>query len=114
MGSLRALGLRLAIDKTKELGEHIETANKLVLRRIAEDIVDDAKLAVPVRTGYLKSTIGIQAETIDSVDVGATAPYAGFVEDGTSKMVARPYLRPAVQSQARNFGDLVVQEMERV
>lgn len=54
-----------------------------------------------VRTGLLRSSItwrpGIDAES-PYVDVGSAVEYAAFVELGTSRMGARPYLRPALEA----------------
>lgn len=66
----------------------------------AEIIAVEARRRAPIRTGYLRSSI--QASTTSSgqlygeaqIDVGAY--YGPFVELGTSRMAARPYLRPAV------------------
>lgn len=49
----------------------------------------------PVDTGYLKSTGYIRVNGND-VEVGYEADYASYVEFGTYKMAAQPYLRPAI------------------
>lgn len=51
---------------------------------------------VPVDTGYLSSTISVQATSDTSVMAEATAEYAEYVEYGTYKMSAQPYFAPAV------------------
>jgi HK97 gp10 family phage protein len=62
----------------------------------ASDVKALAKQLVPVRTGYLRSTI--YAKIRDYVaEIGAEATYALFVELGTRHMRARPYLYPALQ-----------------
>jgi HK97 gp10 family phage protein len=60
----------------------------------AEIIYERAIDNCPVDTGYLRSTAFIQ-ETGDDVQIGFEAPYASYVEFGTYKMAAQPYLRPA-------------------
>lgn len=54
-----------------------------------------------VRTGLLRSSItwrpGLDAQS-PYVDVGTAVEYAAFVEIGTSRMGARPYLRPALEA----------------
>lgn len=60
-----------------------------------------AQLGVPVKTGTLQASI-IQSVTRKKLMsfVGEIStkgiPYAGFLEYGTSKMKARPFMRPAV------------------
>jgi len=57
-------------------------------------ICDIARTIVPVRTGFLRSTIGYSADGL-SLELTASAYYAGFVEFGTRRMKAEPYMRPA-------------------
>ena len=65
-------------------------------------VVEEAQLIVPVRTGYLRSTIyGFVVGWY--VEIGAMASYAVFVERGTSRMVARPFLEPAVRMYLWNL-----------
>jgi HK97 gp10 family phage protein len=62
-----------------------------------QEIVIYAQQIVPVRTGFLRSTI--QYTVADGVlIVRATAPYAFWVEFGTRRMRARPYIRPAIDA----------------
>lgn len=52
-----------------------------------------------VRTGRLRNSIawrmGVDAESIYA-DIGSAVLYAPYVELGTSRMEARPFLRPAL------------------
>ena len=68
----------------------------------------DAKRNAPVDTGNLRSAITSMVEQIaaDAMQgqVGAPVEYALFVELGTSKMSAQPYLRPALRN---NFSKVV-------
>jgi HK97 gp10 family phage protein len=54
-----------------------------------------AERLVPVRTGYVKSTIDAPVKQW-VVDVGAEATYAAFVENGTRYMKDQPFIYPAV------------------
>ena len=57
-------------------------------------IAQQAENNCPVDTGYLRSTVFVQ-ENGDDVEIGFEAPYASYVEFGTYKMAAQPFLRPA-------------------
>lgn len=65
-------------------------------------IVDLARQLVPVDTGALKASIRLEPEqpalqmTVKAG--GATAPYAGYVERGTARSPAQPFLTPAVRA----------------
>ena len=63
----------------------------------AADVKALAEKLVPVKTGYLRSTIYAKVQEW-IVNVGADATYAYFVEAGTKYMAARPYLYPAIQT----------------
>ncbi len=63
---------------------------------VGADMVDFAKSVVPIRTGFLHDSI-YHSVTGMTLDFGATADYALFVEFGTCRMGARPFLRPAFE-----------------
>lgn len=69
-------------------------AHELQLR-LAHDVAEEARDRAPRRTGRLAASIGV-ADEGDTVVVQATAPYAAYVELGTRKMRAEPYLMPAL------------------
>lgn len=59
-----------------------------------------------VRTGRLRNSI-TNAHDEDSVYIGTNVEYAAFVEIGTTKMKARPYLRPAATQHTDEYKELV-------
>lgn len=79
----------------------IQARAAAVLPKIAAAIESDAKRFVPVDTGLLKSRIKAdEAATVAGrlvrIRIWARTHYAAYVELGTSKMRAQPYLRPAL------------------
>jgi len=63
-----------------------------------------------IRTGNLKRSIYNRAfERASEVvgAVGATALYAGFLEDGTRRMRARPFLRPAITRNSAQLSRII-------
>jgi HK97 gp10 family phage protein len=62
----------------------------------AADVKALARQMVPVKTGYLQSTIYATVQDW-VVNIGADATYALFVEQGTQHMRAQPFLYPAIQ-----------------
>ena len=91
------------IDGVKEFQNAMERFDSGMQRKVhsflvswAADVKAAARRKVPVRTGYLKSTIyATIREWI--AEIGAEATYAYFVEFGTRYMKAQPYLYPAIQ-----------------
>ena len=70
-----------------------------------------AKKACPVDTGRLRNSIS-WAVLDDSVYIGTNVEYAPYVELGTSKMAARPYLRPAVTDHVDKYKAVVRNELK--
>lgn len=63
------------------------------------EVENAAKVLCPVDTGRLRSSIGLSTFPTANgliVRVGSNVEYAGYVERGTSRMRAQPYLRPAL------------------
>lgn len=66
-----------------------------------------------VRTGRLRNSITYGVDTSEpAVYIGSNVEYAPYVELGTSKMRARPYLKPAVENYAGEYKDLLEQAMK--
>jgi HK97 gp10 family phage protein len=77
----------------------------------AETVKADAERLVPVRTGYLQSTI--YAKSIEwQIEVGAEAAYAAAVEFGTRYSRAKPYLDPAVQAYLPSLERVLLEALD--
>ena len=66
----------------------------------AQTVCESAKSLCPVDTGRLQSSINVQPGGNTAV-ISADTEYAVFVEFGTSKMAAQPYLVPALLSNTQ-------------
>lgn len=100
-------------DDMRRLTADLTTAPKRVqahaveaARKAGMDIQAGAKARVPVDTGFLRNSIstadGWRGNTY-RVEVGPTANYAAYVENGTSRQRAQPYLRPATDAVIPGF-----------
>jgi len=78
------------------------------MREGAKVLLNEARARVPVRTGNLKKSLGINTRTkkgniemyVSPRKGGKYDGYYGlFVELGTKKMSARPFLRPAFEAK---------------
>jgi HK97 gp10 family phage protein len=77
----------------------------------AETVKADAERLVPVRTGYLQSTI--YAKSLEwQIEVGAEAAYAAAVEFGTRYSRAKPYLDPAVQAYLPSLERVLLEALD--
>ena len=61
-----------------------------VTSKYAQIMISEMNSIVPVRTGYLKSTIGSSSDTT-SMQLYVSAEYAGYVNYGTSRQKAQPF-----------------------
>lgn len=77
----------------------------------AADVKALAKQLVPVRTGHLRSSIYAKIQEWVA-EVGAEATYALFVELGTRRMQARPYLYPAIQEHLPRLEEMICEALE--
>lgn len=92
------------------------------LRREAERAVERnarecgavAKSLAPVDTGKLRDSIDARPDGSMAWVVGPHTDYAAYVEYGTSRMAAQPYLTPATERQRSRFIGDMEQIVERV
>lgn len=67
-----------------------------------------------VRTGRLRDSLTYSpAMNEKAVYIGSPVKYASYVEGGTMKMPARPYLRPAIVNNVDEYKSLVKQALSR-
>lgn len=72
-----------------------------------------AKQKCPVDTGRLRNSITHQQEGKRTVAIGSNVVYAPFVELGTIRMKAQPYLRPAIEEHSADYQRVVEGEFRR-
>ncbi len=77
----------------------------------AEAVKTDAERLVPVRTGYLQSTIFAKSQQWQ-IAVGAEAVHAAAVEFGTRSMRAQPYLAPAVEAYLPSLEHVLLEALD--
>ena len=71
------------------------------MKKALGDIASGAKNRAPVDTGALRNSVTTQTQGNRDYargEVGPTVHYGGFVERGTSRTRAQPYLRPATDA----------------
>lgn len=84
----------------------IEREVEMELDIVGADMVDLAKSLVPVRTGFLQSSIYHYASGFE-LNFSASADYAWYVEMGTPRMGPRPYMRPALGANQQRILDAI-------
>jgi HK97 gp10 family phage protein len=75
-----------------------------IVERYATIIADEAARLVPVKTGSLKASITVHLEALAAeITAGENLDYAAYVEYGTSRMAAQPFMRPAMERYGPAF-----------
>lgn len=83
-----------------------------------EDLTDDdnvkIKTSVALITKWKANTLYVKVGIRGGAKKNPDTPYYfRMVEFGTTKMAARPFMRPALESNAQQIMDTVVQELNR-
>lgn len=92
------------------LSEQIEQA----LTAIGLTAESYAKRDCPVDTGRLRNSITHEVRMDEKATyIGSNVEYAAFVEMGTQRTKARPYLRPAATNHTEEYKELVKQALSR-
>lgn len=91
---------------------------KMAVKKTAKDIEATAKTLSPVDTGNLRSSIKSSdlrsvSQDSPSAEVNASANYATYVELGTSRMAAQPFMGPAADKHEPAFQQAMAQLAEK-
>lgn len=91
-------------DNTQTWLDHFKTATMHALDEIGMVAEGYAKRKCPVDTSNLVSSLTHQVDYLGKkVYIGTNVEYAPYVEMGTSKQKAQPYLRPAAQEHTSTY-----------
>lgn len=105
-------GLRTFAEQYKK-NPRIRADLAHIIREGAFEVARQARGRAPVRTGALRASITVLRFDELRYGVGAFAPHASYVEHGTSRMRAQPYLRPSIQEVQPRLMNLMRMSLER-
>ena len=101
-------------DNTDEFRDGLDAALTRALEKVGLVAEGYAKRLCPVDTGRLRNSI---THALDSggraVYVGTNVEYAPYVELGTARQKAQPYLRPAAVDHATEYREIIEGELRR-
>lgn len=106
MSGVDSSAVRELASDLRASGEETARRMRLVVQKVAADVKRDAQIGAPVDTGFLRSSISYETRAgkfSARAEIGPTANYGAFVELGTSRMGARPYLFPAMDRHEATF-----------
>lgn len=128
MISAKLLGLSAAVQRIGNVKSVARSRVSARLSKMAEQMADDMRAAVPVATGALRDSIrteraekpypavliiaGGTPETMKQMGRGVVFDQAVGVEYGTTKMEAQPFFMPVVEDYRRNKQDELVSDLD--
>ena len=105
----------VTFNRFPEIAAALPEKTKVVVAKVARDIEADAKNVVPVDTGNLKNSIDVEFENDGLTAIVAPhTEYAAFVEFGTRRMSAQPYMIPAAERNRPAFIAAMKQMLKEV
>lgn len=110
--------------RLENLAARLGDLSQEALEELAERIVEDAKALCPVDTGSLKRSIRFERDPSGGVIVAAggggvvnprtrrEVDYAAYVEFGSSRAPAQPFLQPALEKNAASLEEILGRKIE--
>lgn len=94
----------IKVDNRDKTLKQLDDAVNRALEAIGAQVENYAKMLCPVDTGNLRNSIThTLAPKEKAVYVGSAVEYAAYVELGTSRTRAQPYLEPAVKNHTDEY-----------
>ena len=105
------MGVTIKIENNSNLvREELELAVKRALTKCGLQAQTFSKSLCPVDTGNLRNSISYEVND-NTVYIGTNVEYAPYVELGTYKMTARPYLEPALSGYIGTYESIIKSEL---
>jgi HK97 gp10 family phage protein len=96
-------------DNSAEILKAFEQATERALEKIGLAAEGYAKKLAPVDTGRLRNSISHEVDG-QEVYIGSNVEYAPYVELGTSKQKAQPFLKPAATEHSGTYRAILESE----
>lgn len=122
MAEIELTGVDEILNRLQQMGENVGRLENKALKNAAEPVLEDAKANVPIRTGKLKEGLKIgKIKNKDGVkyilvgvDRGDNSEifYGKFIEFGTSKRAAHPFLQPAYEKNKNNIKEIIAETLK--
>lgn len=103
MAGTTGVTIRIVSNRIPQIAAAIRPALSRAVKTATLDVQAKAQAIVPVKTGTLRRSITSQFPSELTGRVGPSVNYGVYVEMGTRRMAARPYMRPAAAQAASGF-----------
>lgn len=102
--------MEVTADNTAAVKGGLQSAFARALERIGLQAEGYAKDLCPVDTGNLRNSITHTSDG-NAAYIGTNVTYGKYVELGTVKMAAQPFLRPAAADHGETYRNIVKDEL---
>lgn len=99
--------IRIVSNRFPQIAAAIRPLVSAEVKKAGLSVQARAQAAAPVKTGTLRRSIHTEFPTDLSAVVGPSVDYGKYVEFGTRRMGARPYMRPAAEAVLPGFASAV-------
>lgn len=119
MADARLEGVENLLTELGKLGKEGEKVERVTLVKAGEKVKDSIEREAPSRTGNLKKNIKItRLKRLDGAVFVEVYPskdafYAAFLEFGTTKMKADPFMSRGYENSKEDVEDLIVEEIKK-
>lgn len=93
----------IVYNKFPDIAAKLPREVKTIVQETLYAIESTAKIRCPVDTGALRASIQSEMTSETGGQVGTNILYSIFVEYGTSRQGAQPYMTPAAESERPKF-----------
>lgn len=109
MAGVRVTGIPTILSSLARATAGIEKSMDNVVRQAALEVEREAKIfqTPHVDSGRLRESIGTQKKGSMQFDVGTNVEYASYVEFGTRRSAAYPYLGPAADKVRQKYPKII-------
>lgn len=106
------------LSKFNKLQDFFDHGLEQILEQWLQDVEKEAKSLAPIRTGFLRdniSSLGTSiANDVIKGSVASAAQYSSFLEFGTIKMSAKPFLKPALENKIDELVNRIRNKIEEI
>lgn len=110
---IKVTQLKLDTEVLDKYAEHLGVNMDRAIAAIAHQVEGYAKDNAPVDTGALKNSLNTSKEGEAKYYVQDGVEYGLFVELGTYKMSAQPFLIPAMEQASKDVASAVEKELPK-
>lgn len=110
-------GLHSFAKDISHVGTELLPVARVIVQKTSADIKRDGQARAAVDTGYMRGSITYETRELASSvvgEIGPTASYARFVEEGTSQHAPQPFMGPAAQTHFPLFEAALDQAIARL